>query len=245
MNHYIYLLLFFYSTISFAVELKFVTEDLPPLQYNNHGKPASGAMVDLIHLLKNEAKLSGSIYIYPWARSYQMAKNEENVIIFSMFRSADREKHFQWVGKIYRIDSYLVALKSRQDIRVNNLNDAKAYTVGSIRDDLAENYLKERGFIEDKNLYLSSAYPVLWKMLYSGRTDLAFTNSLVWQYEIQHSGLDPNKIKFIYKIPDIPADLYIAASLPTKKNIVEKLQQALQRIKADGRYQKILTQWQL
>ncbi len=228
-----------------AVELKFVTEDLPPLQYNNHDKPATGAMVELVRLLIKESQFSGNIYIYPWARSYQMAKNDANTIIFSMFRSPDREKYFQWIGKVYSIDSYLVALKSRQDITVANLNDAKAYTVGSIRDDLAETYLKERGFIEDKNLYLSSAYPVLWKMLYSGRTDLAFTNSLVWQYEIKHSNLDPDKIKFIYKIPDITDDLYIAASLTTDINIVKKLQQALQQLKADGRYQNILKKWQL
>jgi len=245
MKKFLYLLLFFYSIKLFAVELKFVTEDLPPLQYNNHGQPATGAMVELVRLLLKESQLSGSIYIYPWARSYQMARNDANTIIFSMFRSVDREKHFQWIGKIYSIDSYLVALKSRQDINISNLNDAKAYTVGSIRDDLAETYLKERGFIEDKNLYLSSAYPVLWKMFYNGRTDLAFTNSLVWQYEIKHSGLNPDKIKFIYKIPDITADLYIAASLTTDKKIVEKLQQALQQVKTDGRYQKILTQWQL
>jgi polar amino acid transport system substrate-binding protein len=82
-------------------------------------------------------------------------------------------------------------------------------------------------------------------MLYNQRTDLAFTNSLVWQYEIEHSGLNPDKIKFLYKIPDISSDLYIAANLKTSPEILQKLQLALQQIKADGRYQNIINKWQL
>jgi len=230
---------------AYGIELTFVTEDLPPLQYNNKVQQPTGAMVDLVNLLLAEANLPGKIQIYPWARSYQIAQQQKNTFIFSIFRSEDREKNFQWIGKIYSIDSYLVALKSRHDINIANLNDAKAYTVGSIRNDLAETYLKNKGFIENKNLYLNSAYPVLWKMLYNHRTDLAFTNSLVWQYEIKKSGLNPDKIKFIYKIPDITSDLYIAASLATSPEITQKLRQALQQVKADGRYQKLITKWQL
>ncbi len=245
MNQLLCLILLCLSFNSHATKLRIVTEDLPPLQLNNHSKPATGAMVELVRLMVKEAKLEATIEVYPWARSYKIAQTEPNTLIFSMFRDASREKLFQWIGKIYAIDSYLVSLKTRQDINISSISNAKKYTVGSIRDDLAENYLISHGFIEKKNLYLSSAYPVLWKMLYNKRTDIAFTNSHTWQHEIERTGLDPNKIKIIYKIPDITSELYIAASLSTDKKIVTRLQAALVQIKSDGRYQHIIAKWQL
>ena len=82
-------------------------------------------------------------------------------------------------------------------------------------------------------------------MLFNKRIDLAFTNSILWEYEINDSQLETKDIRFVYEIPDIASDLYIAASLTTDKELVKKMTQALATIKADGRYQTILTQWRL
>lgn len=238
-------LLVLISQRTLAEPLRFVTEQLPPLQMAQASKPATGAMVELINMMLKEAHLTGTIEFYPWARSYQLAQHQKNTFIFSILRDDTREPLFQWVGKIFTLESYLVALKTRHDIELNNLEDAKKYTVGSIRDDLAETYLRSHGFTENANLYLNAAFPVLWKMLYNGRTDLAFTNSQVWQYKIKHTGLDPSKIRFLYKIPDITSELYLAASPNTDKYIIRQLRLALDKIKQDGRYQALLTKWNL
>jgi len=244
MKQILYSLLMILSFNLYASQLTIVSEDLPPLQIHNKNKPASGAMVEVVNLLLKQAKLTANIQFYPWARSYKIAKKQKNTLIFSMFRDESREKHFQWIGKIFTLESFLVALKSRTDINIDSLDDAKPYAVGSIRDDLAEHYLKKHGFKEKQNLYLNSAYPALWKMFYNGRTDIAFTNN-TWPYEIKQSGLDPTQIKILYQIPDITSDIYIAASLNTDKIFVDKLKKALVQIKADGRYQQILTKWKL
>jgi len=244
MKQLLYLLLITLSFNLYATQLTIVSEDLPPLQFNNGDQPATGAMVEVVNLLMQEANYTADIYFYPWARSYKIAKQQQNTLIFSIFRDKSRELYFQWIGKIFTLESFLVTLKKRADIKINSINDAKPYLVGSIRDDLAEHYLKKNGFKEKQNLYLNSAYPALWKMFYNGRTDIAFTNN-TWSFEIEHSGLDPKQIKVLYKIPDITSELYIAASLNTDKSIVIKLQKALKQIKADGRYQQILTKWNL
>jgi len=240
------LLLFciFYQHSLFAIELSLVTEPLPPFQIKQANKPPTGALVEVVNLLLKEAKLTGQIKFYPWARTYKLALNNKNTLIFGMFRDKSREKHFQWIGKIYTLNSFLVALKHRNDIKISHIDDAKKYLVGAIREDLAETYLLEHGFKEKQNLYLNSAYPALWKMFYNGRTDIAFTNN-TWAHEIKDSGLNPEQIKVLYKIPDITSDIYIAASLTTDKELITKLQKALAHIKADGRYQQILTKWQL
>jgi polar amino acid transport system substrate-binding protein len=237
--------LFSQSAQAFNTQLTIVSEDVPPLQIQKDGKAHSGVMVELVEMMLKEANLTATIEIYPWARSYALALTRPNTLIFSILRGKDRENKFKWIGKLFAIDSFLATLKSNTDIHVNSLDDAKKYTVGAIRDDLAESYLLKHGFIPQQHLYLSSQYPVLWQMLYNGRTDLAFTNSIVWRHEIESAGLNSDDVKLIYKIPNISSELYIAANLDTDDTIIFKLRAALNTIKVDGRYQQLLDKWQL
>jgi len=235
------------STVAFSFPQKilFVTEDLPPLQIEQKDQKPKGAFVELIRLIIEESNIDAEIAIYPWARSYELALNKPNTFIFSMLRSKDREEKFQWVGKIFTLKSYLAALKSRTDIKIDTIDSAKKYSVGSIRHDLAETYMLQKGFELQKNLYLSSKYPVLWQMLYNGRTDIAFTNNIVWRHEISRTGLDSSQVKLVYEIPDIASELYLAASLKTDTALIKKIQTSLKSIKNDGRYDEILTKWKL
>lgn len=228
-----------------AKQLLVVTEDLPPLQVTQEDGKIGGAMVDIVTLLLEEAQIDYHLQMYPWARTYDIALKQDNALIFSILRSESREKDFHWIGQIYTLKSYLVGLKDNSKIKINNLDDAKQYAVGTIRDDLAETYLKEKGFAEDKNLYISSKYTRLWQMLYNGRTTLAFTNSTVWPHEIKTAGLDPSKIAIHYEIPDISTKLYIAANKNLDEQTVSKLKHALTRIKSDGRHQAILDKWKI
>lgn len=241
----VFILTMLFTFFAQAASLSIVTEELPPLQIRHNSAPPTGAMVDVVNLLLNKLSIKTTIEIYPWARSYQIALDHDNTLIFSMLRDEDREDKFQWIGKLYTIKSYLVSLKSRTDIKVDNIEAAKQYSVGSIRKDLAENYLRKHGFDENKNLYLSSDFSTLWQMLFNGRTDLAFTNSTLWKYELEAGNLDPEQIKFIYTVPNFADDLYLAASLGTDKALVERLTSALAQIKTTGEYQAILTKWQL
>lgn len=242
---FLYLYLCSMSVIAIEYKIHVVTEDLPPFQIDNGEFPPKGVSVDLVKLLLKEANIESQIELFPWARSYSLALNEPNTLIFSMLRSHEREQKFKWIAHLYTIKSYFAALKTRTDINIKTLDDAKHYSVGSVRDDLAESYLVSKGFIHDKNLYVTSKYPTLWQMLFNGRTDLVFTNSIVWQHEVKMIGLDTNKLTMAYQIPDFDTDLYLAASKNTDDVIVDKLKVAFARIVEDGRYQTILNKWQL
>lgn len=245
MKFFSFICIILFTTLSYAQPLRIVTEKLPPLQFSQSDGVIAGAMVDIVNLLLQKSNIECDIEILPWARSYQIALEQENTLIFSMLRGKDREDKFIWVGKIFAIDSYLVALKSHDAFNINSIEEAKKYSVGSIRKDLAESYLRKHGFTEDKNLYLSSDYTVLWQMLFSHRTDLAFTNNILWKYEIEDSHLDPKQIEIIHQIPDIATDLYLAANIGTDEKIINQLKKALEEIKSNGQYQQILQKWHL
>ncbi len=241
----LFLLLGFIPDKLFAQEITFVTEDQPPFQIKNQKEPPSGAFVELVNTIIETAGVEASIKIYPWARSYELALTRPNTFIFSLLRNADRETKFHWIGQIFTVKSYLVSLKSRTDITLENIDDAKNYSVGAIRHYAAVNYLIKKGFTLNKNLYKSSKSSTLWHGLYSGRTDLALINSSDLLNNIAKSGLDPSQIQVSLELPDFPSDIYIAANLGTEKSLVDKISKSLELIKADGRYQQILTKWQL
>ena len=228
-----------------AAEVRFVTEELPPFQFTGKNQQPDGAFIELVRAILKESGLSASINIYPWARSYQMAMTQTNTIIFSLLRDKQREKNFHWIGKLYSLTSHLAALKSRSDIVMTTLEDAKKYRIGTVREDLAESYLKKKGFISKKNYYASSKYSVMWEQLFNGRVDLAFTNSVLWKHEVRDAGYDPDDLVFIYKINDMAPDLYMAASLNTEPSVIDKLSKELEKLKKNGQYQSILAKWQL
>ncbi|WP_281559874.1 transporter substrate-binding domain-containing protein [Thalassomonas sp. RHCl1] len=228
-----------------AEEIHFVTEELPPFQFTGADNRVDGAIAELVRAMLKETNLSASIHIYPWARSYQTARTRANTIIFSLLRGKQREKDFHWIGKLYSLTSHLAALKSRADIKINKLDDAKQYRVGTVRDDLAEVYLKKKGFISKKNYYASSKYSIMWGQLFNGRVDLAFTNSVLWRYEVKAEGYDPADLVLLYQIEDMASDLYMAASLGTAPSVIDKLSKALEKLKENGQYQAILKKWQL
>lgn len=245
MINIVILLLSLFSTLVCAQQINIVTEEIPPFQMRDNNNQLTGALVEVVHRMLEEAQLTADIKTYPWARSYQIALNEKNTIIFSLFRSEKREKKFQWIGKLYTLNSYIATLSTRTDVKIDSLENAKNYSLGTIRSDLAQSYLIEHGFVPNKNLFISSKYNVLWEQLYSGRIDSAFTNDILWHYEITSLGLNPKHIKLSLQVPNFANDLYIAASLPTDKHIVVKLTEALNKLKASGRYQAILDKWHL
>lgn len=240
-----FIFFFLCASSSKATDITFVTEEMPPFQFTNKQQQLSGAMVELVNAMIKQTRFSATITSYPWARTYQIALTRPNTIIFSLLRDEKREASFHWIGKLYQLTSHLAALKSRKDIVLNELSDIKNYTVGTIREDFAEAYLKKKGFISKKNYYASSKYNILWGQLFNNRIDLAFTNSVLWQYELIDSGYDPDDLVLLYQIEDIASDLYIAANLNTDKKVIEQLSTALDKLKKNGQYQAILTKWHL
>ena len=226
-------------------KIQFVTEDLPPLQIDRGKQPPTGALIELVKLIIADSGIDAKITIFPWARSYELATKKPNTFIFSMLRSDEREAKFIWLGKLFTIQSYFAALKSNTTIQLDHIEQAKQYAVGAIRHDLAENYLLNKGFIHKKNLYVSNKYPALWSQLYTGKTDLVFTNSIIWRHEIMKASFDPAEVELIYEINDFASDLYLAANLATDQAIIEKVKTSFEAIKADGRYQQIMKKWQL
>ncbi len=244
-NRLFVLLLCFLPFFASADKLRFVAESLPPFHFLDENNKPTGALVEVIQALITSAHLDASIEFLPFARSYHLAQQQANAFMFSLLKTPHRESQFKWVGQSYKSEAFLVGLKSRSDINISNLEEAKNYVVGTIRGYHADAFLKKAGFSTDKNLSLSVKYDRMWPMLFKQRIDLVLTNYIALDREISSVGLDPKAIKKYIAINHFPNQLYIATSPTTSDDIVLVLRQALEKLKQSGQYQTIIDKWGL
>src|SRR4051812_35234458 len=74
-----------------------VTEENPPYNFTRNGK-LTGFSTEVVEAVFEEIRMQGNFQVMPWARAYVTAQTTENVLIYSIGRSLQREALFKWVG---------------------------------------------------------------------------------------------------------------------------------------------------
>lgn len=224
--------------------LRVVTEELPPYSMVRDGK-VTGMSTEVVEAILKQAGLTAPIKSMPWARTYDIALHAENVLIYSLTRTVEREALFQWVGSIASSQLYLYSLAARPVV-LNSLADARAYQIGTVKNDVSEEFLLNQGFEVGKNLQSSNKYESNYEKLKLGHIDLWVSNALNAHYLARQSNTDPAyTLVASLLIPQLShaEGLYLACSLNTPAATVERLRAALRAIKANGEYAAIIARW--
>jgi len=176
--------------------------------------------------------------VLPWARAYRIAMTEPNVIIFSMTKNKERNKHFYWLLKLQSLTYRFYSLANRKDLKNNHLSAALNHTVAAVRDSYAATTLKKLGFITGKNLILTLNYKDAWQMLRLGRVDYTFANEQVLADTLTSLNI-PAKL-FIQSVDYVQhGDIYIALSATTSDKVLKKLIRSLQSMQYDGTLRRL------
>jgi polar amino acid transport system substrate-binding protein len=218
-------------------ELTILTENLPPLNYLKDGVLV-GPSVEIVKEIQRRVGSSEKIKVYPWSRAYELVLEEENVVLFGMTHSKQREDLFKWIGPLATKRDILVAKKGA-GIKINSLEDAKKVkNIGTLRDDTRGRFLEMHGFT---NLEPVSDEQKNAQKLILGRIDL-------WAYKkpglktvCDLAGVNYNEIEEVLHLREINVD--IAFSKKTSGSIVEKWQRAFNEMLADGTITKIQQKW--
>lgn len=225
--------------------LIFVSENLPPYHYLDSFNQPKGVLVDVVNAIERHGDLDIRIEIKPFARGLAQMKHQPNVFMFSLLKTKKREQNFQWIGKIFRTEAFLIGLKGRHELFIMDLNEAKSHVVGTIRGYTSERFLLDAGFSPDFNLSLSVDYQQLWQMLFKHRIDYILTNSITMDKELASINVERNRIEQYLELADFPNELYIATSLQTDVKLVKAIATQLQQVKQKGQYRQIIKQWGL
>ena len=231
--------LFFAASVQ-GEEIQFVTENFPPFQIKETGTPLRGFAVELVSAMIIKADIEAEIQVYPWARAYRLAQVKPNTFIFSIARSEEREGLFKWVGDYFTVRDGIFALTSRSDIVLSTINDAINYVTAVPRGDNAAVDLERLGFT-DKQLNYVTCQTQCIKMLQAGRVDLNMNNTLGFFSVTEKLGFDRSQFKVALVLSE--KYLGIAASRNTSDELVEKMRDALEKVKTDGTYARLVEKW--
>lgn len=243
MRYGLIFMLFIFCSLDLAAKqsIKVVTESHPPVQYESNGDIV-GPSTEIVREVLRLSGFEPDISIMPWARAYSLVQENENVLIYSMLRTSNREAKFYWIGPVAKHEGALLALSSRQDLVASSLEDAKQYIVGTVRNSYAHDYLRKQGFSEDKNLFLVATLSEEMNLFVNKRFDFILSDPETIEKKMEQIGYEKSDLKRIISVPALRTDLYLAANLNSNKKWLQAIQKSMQTFQKTKRYQALYEQ---
>jgi polar amino acid transport system substrate-binding protein len=242
--YFLCFLAFVGSSQAATQNLLFVTEHSPPYQFLSKSNAVGGVTTKILQAALKLTPYHYRINIYPWSRSFVLAKDQKNTCVFLISRDKEREKLFQWVTPLLTTNDYFIALSARTDIKVNNIEDVKKYNVAVLKEDRTYYELLKRGFVENKNLYVINNSSSMLKLLTMRKeVDFILADTINVRYRAMFNNINYELFKTHFKLNENPIELYLACSLETPKEVVQNLALAIEKIKKNGTYEKIYKAW--
>jgi len=218
--------------------IRIVTEDAFPLNYlDPENKEIKGGASDIIKAIMDDTGLKYTLNLLPWTRAYKEAQNNENVLIYSIGRTPDREKKFKWIGEILPIKYNIYGLAKFQSSKPTTIKMIKKRSIGITRNGMMHNYLQQNGFT---NLVFVNSYEHSVKLLQRGRIDYFVASSWgIKQFKTKFN-LKNTDIVPIHDFADLTAGLYFAFSLQTSDVLVGRVKDSFARIVENGTFTKFM-----
>lgn len=219
-----------------AQTIQGVTE-FTPYTYLRDSQVAGPATEVVEATLRGAGLTTYRIGMYPWARAYDMALKEPNVLIYLIARTPEREQLFKWAGEFMTMEYHLYRLKERNDIVVKTLDDARHYTIGVTRDDIRHQYLQAKAFTK---LVVSGEAMDNFRKLVNGQIHLAPWPSLDVALLCKEARFDCNRLERVYTLDELSARLYMAYSTSTADETVARTRAAFEKLRSDGTVKKLM-----
>ncbi len=239
---------FFFVAVIFALsnpvvsyELQLITEEWAPYNYLD-GQKISGFSVEIVQAIVEELGEEHQVTIYPGARGMLMLEKMPNVMNFSLFRTPEREDKYKWIGPLS--DEAVFFYKRKDDARIfssaNDIQGVKAVSIPA--NGLVLAHVNKLGI---SNLIKSHKKEHQLILLLKERVDLfvGVTPIGLSYYLKKINAPVDSVVKTQIKLLQFP--LYIACSKEIPDSVIEKWQNALDKVKSSGRYQQIYNKYLL
>jgi len=136
---------------------------------------------------------------------------------------------FHWVGPISDRNQYLYKLRSREDIVVNSIEDAKKYKLGAVYGTAVTDFLLSKGL----KPYKVPNHDQTVKMLLAGRLDLIIHLDYSLAYISKKLGKNFSKFEPVLLV-DGSKKYYIVLNKDCSPIIVERFQHSFNKLVNSG-----------
>ena len=214
-----------------AQTIEAVTEDTS-YSYLENGKVVGSASKVVETMLQTAGLNDYRLSLYPWARAYDMALLQPNVLIYPILRTPVREGQFKWIGELAQVIPAFYKLRDNHSVVVGQLQDAQQYRVGVLRDDSRQQYLEDKGFTR---LVISANNDENLRRLLNGQVDLVPMPEREARQQCEDAGVSFALLEKVYTLNELSSRLYLAYSLATPDDTVNRSRVAFEQLKAEGK----------
>ncbi|WP_431191899.1 substrate-binding periplasmic protein [Pseudomonas halotolerans] len=218
-----------------AGEYQIVTEEWAPYNYQENNQ-LTGMTTEIVRAIMALTGDDFEVHLQPSMRATQVLRTRSKTIMFSLFRTAEREPLYKWVGPIVEESIYAYQLASAPP--VNSLEQLlHAPQITTRHAGLVPQMLQSLGFNNvDKS---ATGSKLLYRMLLAGRTGIIVgdTDAGVAYYSRQLN-IAPGTLRKI-PIELYRSSLYIAFSPDSEDEVVAAWAKALEQLRRSGEVERI------
>ena len=212
-----------------ALTLEVVSEHWPPfiIQNPDNRNDISGSVTKKINDILAPSGIDYTIRTYPWARSYYLAMNKPNVLIYSIYKTKERTPYFEWFCPIHAKTPINIYKLKKNKADISALETLGDTVIGVLRSDNSHNYMLEHGFVEGRNLIVTSSEENNIKNLLNGRIDAVIQSKESLIYRLQDTGFSIDDLKVGFKLhPNDSTEHCMALSKSSSPEMISTVKKA-------------------
>ncbi|MFD2166344.1 transporter substrate-binding domain-containing protein [Thalassotalea euphylliae] len=210
--------------------LNVVTEDWPPYNYlDGEGKVVGTATARVKRILQL-ANVNYSINLLPWARAYNAAISQPNTLIYSIYRTKERETLFHWFCPLSPKSDFFAYALSERTISIKSDEELTHFSVAVSRNEVEHIYLNNIGFKEGKNLYISAEDESSLDHVLNRKVDLFIESQESIETRLKKRSLPNHIVVPVYKLNLEQAQHCFAFSKGTSPEVLKRTQDAFNQL---------------
>ncbi|MBU3059216.1 substrate-binding periplasmic protein [Pseudomonas indica] len=209
-----------------------LTENFPPFNMAVDDKNFArdegidGISADIVREMFKRAGISYTLSLrFPWDRLYRLTLDKPSYGLFSTTFTAERQPLFKWVGPIAKTSWVLLSAPGNK-LQIKDLKDAGQYRIGAYKNDAVSQHLESIG-LKPANALRDQENV---KKLIKGQIDVWATTDPVGRYLAKQEGV--TGLETVLRFNE--AELYLALNKDTPDEVVQRLQKALDELRAEG-----------
>ncbi|MBB1350894.1 transporter substrate-binding domain-containing protein [Pseudoalteromonas sp. SG45-3] len=223
---------FSYYAQAEAFELTIYTEHFSPYNFENKAGQLVGINLDIVKDVCIASDIKCDFQMLPWKRAYSLVQKKEHSGIISIAKTAERAPIFNWVGPLASSQTFFYKLKKNTNLKMNNLNDAKQFSLAIVRGDIYESIVKKVGFESGKNLLAIGDEMQYMHLFLNSKIDLILGSEYTIGYQLSPFGYSEDDVVRLQELP-LPeiAGNYIAFNKSVPNYIVERFNREFEKLK--------------
>jgi polar amino acid transport system substrate-binding protein len=221
-----------------AQSITFLTEQNPPFNFAQDGKPA-GISTDVVNEMIKRAGVKASFEILPWDSAYRRAQIDKETCLYSTARLENRENLFSWIGPI-ATNRWVLVAKDDFPGTIKTDADARKYKIGAVRSDAKVEFLRAKAIT---NIFESDSEVQIPPQLFLKKGDPARIDlwvSSLYAYKAVAAKAKVVGVKAVYTVGG--QDLFIACSPRTSGDAFKRLRAAEQSMRKDGTLDRLIAE---